>query len=398
MSTSITLILWLFSIKSVCSFVTRHVSQRPPSSLCARMQVWIDARGESNLAQSVPADRLEQADAILVNAGLSDMPNCVVVDSQQRLLNHVTKDIIGKVVDVSTPAGQNEALATIGSVEWILANSTSSGKDWKMIPAENLIVAAKSTGTRLAFVVTEQQEVVGLVRALEFGVDALCVKPEVSFWNQVLEARKDRNQGQSLQDDTVSQTAHEPQVVTGKCYRSDKNAVVADRVCVDLVQALSPLEGCWIGSSAKMMALVLSEAATSELVPSRPFRVNAGPVHSYILMGDGTTTRYLCELEAGDKVTVYNTQTETSRSIAIGRLKVEVRPCLMVKLENEQGDESQVFLQQAETVRLGQGNDERFTRATELSSDPEESVPILLRCSNVGTHVGKSYTGTVEEK
>jgi len=385
-------LLWSLAAVEVSSFSGKrffrhHRYHQRGAPLHEAMQVWIDVRSKS----PSPADRLEQADALLVDQiSDSETPNCFVVDSQQRLVQN--DEIVGKIVDVSTKDGQDEALAAVGSVDWILADCSG---DWKMIPAENLIVAAKSTGTRLAFVVQDEKDVVGLVRALELGVDALCVQPDVSFWNDVIKARQERNQSQSASDST--QPEMEPQVVLGKCYRSEKSAVVADRVCVDLVQALSPLEGCWVGSSAKILALILSEAATSSLVPSRPFRVNAGPVHSYILMGDGKTTKYLCELEAGDEVVVYDSKTDSSRSIAIGRLKVEVRPCLMVNLANDNGDKSQVFLQQAETVRLGQGG-ESFIRVTELSSNPEESVPILLRCSVSGTHIGKAYTGKVVEK
>lgn len=326
-----------------------------PSTLLGTLEVWLDARNVDTLS-SVPDDILQESDALLISEiSLSDTDEtvstaCYAVDSQRRLIQNDNK-IVGKVVDVSTKDGQDEALAAVGSVEWIL---TDCSGDWKMIPAENLIVAAKSSGTRLAFVVERQEDVVGFVRALELGVDALCVKPNIAFWKDVMEAREERKRNQVVEDS--AQYSPEPQVLQGKCYRSEQKAVVADRVCVDLVQELSPLEGCWVGSSAKMLVLVLSEAASSILVPSRPFRVNAGPVHSYILMGDGETTKYLCELKAGDEVMVYNTKTQTSRSVAIGRLKVEVRPCLMVILSNECGDESQVFLQQAKTVLLGQSD------------------------------------------
>ena len=53
--------------------------------------------------------------------------------------------------------------------------------------------------------------------------------------------------------------------------------------------------GCLLGSSAKLLALVLAETAASGYVPPRPFRVNAGPVHQYVLMADGST-RYLSEV------------------------------------------------------------------------------------------------------
>ena len=221
------------------------------------------------------------------------------------------------------------------------------------------------------------------------------------------------------------------------------------------------------------MALILSENSPSEYVPTRPFRVNAGPVHSYILMGDEKETiKYLCELIAGDSVSVYNTVTKTSRSIIIGRIKQEIRPCIIVELEqttpkevamisseintiNGNDDDyygekdrsssskrqqqlpsssGQIFLQQAETVRLGQ-KDGNYIRATDLkvlqSSSSSQSqqqqqvavnngksdrhtktacsanntnnnskahVPLLLRVMTTGTHIGKIYTGKVQER
>ena len=147
------------------------------------------------------------------------------------------------------------------------------------------------------------------------------------------------------------------------------------------------------------MALVLSEAAASQFVPTRPFRVNAGPVHSYILMAD-ETTKYLCELDASDQVMVYNSKTGTSRGIAVGRLKQEIRPCVLLELSHgATGLKGQVFLQQAETVRIGQ-KDAEFIRVTDLEAQAESknAQPALLRVTSSGTHVGKVYTGKVEER
>lgn len=56
-------------------------------------------------------------------------------------------------------------------------------------------------------------------------------------------------------------------------------------------------------SRALIQALVLVHAETVEsgFVPPRPFRVNAGPVHSYVLMAD-QSAKYLSELKPGDAV------------------------------------------------------------------------------------------------
>ena len=152
------------------------------------------------------------------------------------------------------------------------------------------------------------------------------------------------------------------------------------------------------------MALVLSEAAQSSFVPSRRFRINAGPVHLYVLMGDGVSTKYLSELRAGDEVLVFDVEMETERAVAVGRLKEEVRPCIQIELSVDGSTaKGQVFVQQAETVRLGKRKGEAaFVRATGLESIANDDVAveeeILLRVTELGTHVGKAYSGKVQEK
>lgn len=312
-----------------------------------------------------------------------------------------TKRRIGTIINIEDSKGQEEAMATLGSVEWLVVECHSDS--WQMIPAENLIAAAQASGTKLAFCVDDVSNVGGLARALELGVDALCVNAAVAtkeLWDSVFEARQERQ----VYDKQVKEVTVEskPCVENGICWRrSTQSTMLADRVCVDFAQNLLPEEGCWVGSSAKINALVLSEAAVSQYVPSRKFRVNAGPVHSYIVMHD-ETTKYLSELEAGDLVEVYNSKTGISRGVAVGRLKQELRPCVLLELESEnESQRGQIFLQQAETVRLAQPNGE-FIRVTELQSQAEKSLEsistILLRLTTTGTHVGKAYSGSVNEK
>lgn len=324
---------------------------------------------------------------------------------------------VGAVIDVSSSSGQDAAMGLIGSVEWILitcdnADDYEDGK-WIMIPAENLVSASRGTGTKIAARVRHEGEVGGLASALQLGVDALCVSSSADggLWDAVVTAREDRGLqivegGDDGGDDPKTEG---PTIVAGTCGRIEtpngRGSVLADRVCIDLVRSLSPNEGCWVGSSAKCTALVLSEAAESSFVPSRPFRINAGPVHSYVVMGDGTSTKYLSELRPGDEVLVYDVSTGLERSVAVGRLKVEVRPCVMVGLRAGSAGNGeisgQVFLQQAETVRLGQRlGDTAFVRATDLSDgDVDEGWnEVLLRVASSGTHVGKAYAGKVTEK
>ncbi|KAK3240337.1 hypothetical protein CYMTET_49817 [Cymbomonas tetramitiformis] len=75
---------------------------------------------------------------------------------------------------------------------------------------------------------------------------------------------------------------------------------VGDRACVDLACLLEPGEGILVGSFARALFLVHSECMPSDYVASRPFRVNAGPVHSYT-SGVGGRTAYLAELRTGSQ-------------------------------------------------------------------------------------------------
>jgi 3-dehydroquinate synthase II len=388
-----------------------------------RMEIWWDRRNETLEPPKIGSDAdrwIVTGDDDVSKKSVDSIVEIFQADGNQ-LRTPDEKTVAGAIVRLKDSAGQEQALAVLGSVEWLLVEVESYESSWLMIPAENIIAAAQSTGTKLAFAVKKAADVAGLAKALELGVDALCISTkhgddDPDLWKTAFEARKERNAeaekaSASLSSDS-KQSKPKPEIVVGSCWRRDtKGTVLADRICVDLVQKLRPEEGCWVGSSAKIMALVLSEAASSQFVPTRPFRVNAGPVHSYILLGDGITTKYLCELQASDQVTVYNTQTNSSKPVAVGRLKEEIRPCVLVELETQQDDEfgdsvgprGQVFLQQAETVRLAQPAGE-FVRVTDLEAQSGGNgldlirKPILLRIMKTGTHVGKVYTGKVEER
>ena len=87
-----------------------------------------------------------------------------------------------------------------------------------------------------------------------------------------------------------------------------------------LIKRLEIGEGMVIGSTSSSLALVHGETIESEYVPSRPFRVNAGSIHSYVLMAD-KSTKYLSELSAGDEVAIISYSGKIRKSI-IGRLKI----------------------------------------------------------------------------
>ena len=105
-----------------------------------------------------------------------------------------------------------------------------------------------------------------------------------------------------------------------------------------------------VGSFARGLFLVHSECEESGYINSRPFRVNAGPVHAYCQL-PGDKTGYLAELKSGDEVVVVDAEGRSRREL-IGRVKIERRPLVLVEAETENGEMYSILLQNAETVKL----------------------------------------------
>jgi 3-dehydroquinate synthase II len=125
---------------------------------------------------------------------------------------------------------------------------------------------------------------------------------------------------------------------------------MGDRVCVDTCTLFEDGEGLLVGNTSSAMLLVHAETLENPYVAPRPFRVNAGAVHAYCLLPGGRTA-YLADLRAGETVLGVDAGGGTETA-AIGRVKVERRPLLLVEAEADDGRPASVVLQNAETIRL----------------------------------------------
>ncbi|MGB1548771.1 MAG: 3-dehydroquinate synthase II [Candidatus Poseidoniaceae archaeon] len=289
---------------------------------------------------------------------------------------------VGRRVDVSNSEGQSKARAMAGSVEWILLDLG----EWKMIPIENIIAACDGGPTKVAARISSPEQVLGAAFALQIGVDALLVDEKTL--QTALIAKSQRGEFTIDADD---ETDYEELELSLLEVIEVSEGGVGDRVCVDLTSLLEPGEGMIVGSSSKSMVLVHGETVESEFVPTRPFRVNAGASHSYIMMADGSTS-YLSELEMGDEVLVVNSKGE-SRNCVVGRVKIEKRPFILFRWKNENDNEAGVLLQQAETVRLI-SESRRLVSVTELVP----GMKLLGWNGGAGRHVGQTISAEVDER
>lgn len=282
------------------------------------------------------------------------------------------------------PAPRTVPLVSVGEPEALdtALRATPDGGilavEWtgdRVIPLENAI-AVVAGRFELWVVARGPHEVSGALGALEHGADRVIVTVDRAQEVDELERLLEGPLSTGL-DWTIAPVSEV------------KPAGIGDRVLVDTTSLLEPSEGLLVGSAASFLFHVASEAVGSQFSRPRPFRVNAGAAHSYVLMSDGTT-RYLAELEAGDRVLV-SRPAGPVRSVRVGRIKIERRPMIVVRADV--GDTSRtVFLQEAETVRL----------STDAGRVPTTELAAGVRAHGVrlapARHLGRQVQETILER
>ena len=101
------------------------------------------------------------------------------------------------------------------------------------------------------------------------------------------------------------------------------------RGCIDTTNLLGQDEGMLVGSTSAGGILVCSETHFLPYMNLRPFRVNAGSVHSYVWMSD-EKVEYITDLQVGSKMMAVNIEGAV-REVVVGRVKIEMRPLLFIR-------------------------------------------------------------------
>ena len=261
--------------------------------------------------------------------------------------------------------------------EEILALSLSKkvvvrGGDWLIIPLENLL----SRTNNLFVEIHDLKEGQTALTILEKGVDGVVIdNPDPNAVRQMIHALRGRSGKIELFKARIKRI--EP-------------LGMGDRVCVDTCSVMTLGEGMLIGNSSQALFLVHSESVENPFVNTRPFRVNAGPVHAYIRLANGET-KYLSEVQSGDQVLVVNFE-GVSYPAVVGRAKVERRPLVLVEAE-ENGQPFSVILQNAETIRLTAPSGEAVSLV-----NLKEGDEVLVTREKAGRHFGVKIDETIVEK
>jgi len=248
--------------------------------------------------------------------------------------------------------------------------------DWKIIPLENLLAGTHKVKTSIYAVAESAQQVPTMFSILELGVDGVVLATDNIA--DVKQAMKSLSARRRIE-------------LTSAKVIEVRNVGVGDRVCLDTASILNKGEGILVGSQAKNLFLVHNESSGSKFTSPRPFRVNAGSIHSYVLLPDGKT-KYLSELESGDEVLAVDFK-GNSRTVLVGRVKIERRPLMLIKVSLGEGVGS-ILLQNAETIPLID-TDGKQIPVTELKVGDN----VLIKTSvTSGRHFGVAVNEFVLEK
>jgi 3-dehydroquinate synthase II len=245
--------------------------------------------------------------------------------------------------------------------------------DWKIIPLENLV---SRTGNLMVETegIDQARTAAGI---LEKGVDGLILT--------------ERNP--ALLRDLISSIRLPGLKVEMNSFRITEILTLGlgDRVCVDTCSLMEPGQGALVGSSNKGLFLMHAENQVNPYVAPRPFRINAGAVHAYILAPDGRT-KYLSELKAGDSIAGTDSSGELI-PLVVGRVKIERRPLLLVRAEGPFGEVTTIC-QNAETIRLVRADEHESVSVIALSPGDE----VLGLADQGGRHFGRKIEETILER
>ena len=275
---------------------------------------------------------------------------------------------------IASAGDEERAAALLAAGQTVLLR-----RNWEVIPVENLLARGSGRESEyglLALEATGPEEAALAAGILEKGVPVVLVE-KLECLGEIVSVLESGRERLELAEAEITEI---------------RPVGLGHRVCVDTLSSLKRGQGMLAGNSAAFTFLVNAETEHNEYVAARPFRVNAGAVHAYVLL-PGDRTAYLGDLEAGQETLIVDHQGDCVPAV-IGRLKTERRPMLLLRARSVDGREGSVFLQNAETIRLVRPGGEA-TSVVQLR--PGDKVLCHLDSGNGESGTGRHFGMRVRE-
>ena len=267
------------------------------------------------------------------NLGTADVVLLPVGAPRRAALQEAHPEVrFGSFVEVVDAPTLDAACLAARTEQWCLL----SFRDPTKIPLEIVLAAAAGSEGVLITAAADAAEAAVVFGVLEHGSDGVMMPARTVGDATALAALAAPRTGK------LALAELEITAVTG--------AGMGERACVDTCTHFREDEGLLVGSFSNGMVLCVSETHPLPYMPTRPFRVNAGAIHSYTFGAD-ERTRYLSELCAGAKVLAVDAEGRT-RLVTVGRVKIETRPLLSVDSVAPDGRAVNLILQDDWHVRI----------------------------------------------
>lgn len=244
-------------------------------------------------------------------------------------------------------------------------------RDPTNIPLELVIATLQATRTVLIKEInspTDVDDAIVTLGVMEVGADGVLFSPRSHSALSEFISRLDRLDLTAVTVDVATVVRSVP-------------IGMGDRSCIDTTSLIAPTEGILVGSTSQGGLLCCPEVFFLPYMELRPFRVNAGAVHSYVYTF-GNRTDYMSELRAGSSVMLVD-HTGKTRRASVGRMKTEVRPLRLIEAEFQGGERVNVIMQDDWHVRIFSA-DAKPLNITEL----QPGNKVLGHVARPGRHVG----------
>lgn len=329
---------------------------------------------DSDIEVMCKYDEIRDCDTAIFSSGLF-----YADDSGSSLIRVQAIKKSGKKValfaDIGSKTDEDIVINYGGYFDYILI----SLENWKIIPLENIISRLKGK-TQIYAEPATLQDISAFHSTLEIGVDGIIIHEGF---------REDIEEIIELCKKTTPHLSLSTAEIISVEYAGE-----GDRVCIDTTSILEHGEGMLVGSLSNHLFLIHSESIENDFVNSRPFRVNAGAVHAYVLDEHGNT-KYLSEISSGTRLLAVNYRGDT-RIVTVGRVKIERRPMLLIKAKYASNDISEIastIVQNAETIRFVSPEGNPVSVA-----DLRKRDKILILRQKGGTHFGVRVSESIIEK
>ncbi|ABD11442.1 3-dehydroquinate synthase II [Frankia casuarinae] len=325
---------------------------------------WVEIHGAGPLLTAVAEEAIHQrVDAVVSDdpANLSTLPptvkkvlltkdgslgedldgvDVVILDAERERIHELSATYphveFGRYLEVTDAQTLDAACAAAQEWAWTVLRF----RDETKIPLEIVLAAAHKSQGSVITVVHDTDEANVVLGCLERGADGIMLAPKAVGELSALKAvAAGGSFSLQLEELEVIETSH---------------VGMGERACVDTCSMFGENEGILVGSHSKGMILACSETHPLPYMPTRPFRVNAGAVHSYTMSMAGRTN-YLSELQAGGRVLAVDADGR-ARPVTVGRIKIETRPLRMITAKSPSGRVADLIVQDDWHVRvLGPG-------------------------------------------